>query len=384
MKILVCATEYSPLIGGIGWSIRYVVDELKNKGTKTTVRSPDGPDITLDSSLMIEKYGRAGLLYFWYKVSKHFSENAVEYGLAWLHNPLFVGDDPFKQSPTTIHITACGQVIQRLYPQPLYFYKSVSSKIARYCLNKIKKSTGFTAVSLQVKNGLTSLGVDSEKIVYIPHGADLERFKPVNGKKFLRKRFDIPEDGIVVLSVGRLVDVKQPCELVEMFSPTENSTPNISLIIAGMGKLLDKTKTLAREKSIKGIKFLGHVDHIKELPELYACADVYTLTSKYEGGQPLTLLEAMASGLPALVTNIPNPSSIVRGANCGIIINPENKEKSVQQTIGYLESNKLLEDSKNAREYVVNNFDWKLIAETYLNLLNDIKSRGDRVLQWMY
>ena len=375
MKILVCTTEYSPLIGGIGRSIRYVIDELKNREIETIVCSPDGPDIKLGSGLMIERYGRVGLLYFWYRVSKHFSENAVEYGLAWLHNPVFIRDNPFKQSLTTIHIAAYGQVIQRLYPQPLNFYKSVSSKIVRYCLNKIKKSTRFTAVGLQVKNELTSLSVDSEKIVYIPHGVDLERFKPVNDKRSLRERFGISEDNRIILSVGRLIDVKQPRKLVEMFSLIKNGIIDISLVIAGTGELIAKAFA-QKKKNIRSIKFLGYVDHIKELPELYACADGYILTSEYKGGPPLTLLEAMASGLPAIVTNSPTPSSIVKHANCGIIINPEKKEKPAQQIIEYLENNKLLEDSKDVREYVVNNFDWKLIAETYLNLLNDIKS-GD-------
>lgn len=366
MKILVCASEYYPYGSGIANVAYNVVEQLKKMGVDCTVCSPTGPDIKLGSSKLIEKTGILGLLYYWHQVANYFKGN--RYDAVWLHNPLFIKNPPFKNSLATMNSTAYGQVIHKIYPLHLLIYKTIASKIEKYCLNKMKE-TRFIGVGTNICEELEEIGIAKQRITYIPNGVNTERFTSIDprDKKILRQKFDIPENAILILSVGRLTEVKQPLELVYLFSLIENSiTNNISLVIAGTGKMLDKTKTFAQKKGIKNIKFLGYVAHLKDIFELYACSDVYILTSKYEGGQPLTLLEAMASGLPAIVTNIPNPSTIVKDADCGIIINLDNKEKSAQQIIGYLESTELLEHSKNARKYVLNNFNWKLISERYL------------------
>ena len=87
------------------------------------------------------------------------------------------------------------------------------------------------------------------------------------------------------------------------------------------------------------------------------------MTSKYEG-QPLTLLEAMSSGLFCIVSNIPN-LRIVEDAKCGSIVDFGDIEKAAEGIIEYFEMDNL-GHSKNAREYAVNNLNWKIIAEKYL------------------
>ena len=179
----------------------------------------------------------------------------------------------------------------------------------------------------------------------------------------LRRKFGIPEDGSIILSLGRLTEAKQPLRLIEVFSAIEKEMKGVTLIIAGKGELLEKTKEFAKQKKLKKVIFLGYVDHEKEAPDLCACSDYYIMTSKYEG-QPLTLLEAMASGLPCIVSDIPN-LRIVEEANCGIIVNFDDEENASQEIISYLEGDNS-EHSNNAREYAVKNLDWKIIAGRYL------------------
>lgn len=362
MKLLICTSEYPPdYSAGIGNVAYNVVEQLKKERVDCTVCSPNG-DIKLGSSKMIAKFGRFGLLYYWHQVSKYFKKRAENYDLVWLHNPLFIRNSPFKKSLITMHITAHGQIIRRLYSLHIHIYMKVSSLIERYCLSKINEKVRFTGVSQQVCKELEETGIDRQRITYIPNGVDTELFKPSDNKKASRKKFGIPEDDLIFLSLGRLTEAKQPQKSIEVFSEIEKEIKDVTLVIAGKGELLEKTKEFVRQKELKNVIFLGYVDHEKDVPDLFACSDYYIMTSKYEG-QPLTLLEAMASGLPCIVSDIPN-LRIVEDAKCGIIVGFYDEINAAQGIISYLEGDNS-EDSKNAREYAVKNLDWKIIAGMY-------------------
>ena len=355
MKLLVCASEYYPYGSGIANAVYTVVEPLRKIGVECTVCSPSGPDIKLRS---LNGYGRLGLIHYWYKVSKYFKKRADDYDVAWLHYPLFLGKNPFKRCVITIHSTAYGIK----YPSYLYFYKKISSKIEKYCLNKIDDEITFTAVSRQSCENLENIGIGNKKIIYIPNGVDINKFKPSKDKKQLRSKFKIPKNAMVLLSVGRLEYHKMPFRMIDIFDKVQKTSERYMLVIAGKGSLLESAKEYAIRKNVRNIKFLGFVPE-EDLPDLYACSDYYWMTSKYEG-QPLTVFEAMGSGLPCIVSDIPC-LKIVEDAKCGVIVNFGDIEKAAEGIIEYLEIDNS-EHSKNAREYAVNNLDWMIIAGMYL------------------
>ena len=371
MKLLVCASEYYPCGAGIANVAYYVVRQLQNMGVDCTVCSPTGPDIKLGSSSLITKYGRLGLLYYWYQVSKYFKRRADDDGVTWLHNPLFLTRSPFKKSLMTMHVTSYGQTVHRIYPWRLHLYYKISAGLEKRSFAQANcDGVRFTAVSRQGLQDLKQMGIDSSKITYIPNGVDIERFRPRQNKKELRKRLNIPEERIILLSLGRLTEAKQPDKLIKIYSLIEKSLKNVVLVIAGDGELLQRTKRLAKQKGLNNVKFLGCVDHEKDVPDLYACSDFYIMTSKSEG-QPLTLLEAMASGLPCIVSNIPSLSSVVQDARCGIIVDFSDEEKAASGIVSYLGQD-YSEHTTNARKYAVSNLDWKIIASRYLEELEKL------------
>ena len=252
-----------------------------------------------------------------------------------------------------MHTTKYGQSSHSLFDR-------VVSKLEKKFYNNI--DCRFTAVSQQVCNELEEMGIDRQRITYIPNGVDTKLFKPSDDKKSLRKKFGIPEDDLVILSFGRVTKTKQPQKLIEVFSLIEKEIKDVTLVIAGNGELLGKTKDFVKQKKLTKVRFLGYVDE-EDKPDLYACSDYYIMASKYEG-QPLTLLEAMASGLPCIVSDIPN-LRLVEDARCGIIVDFGDEEKAAKEITEYLERDNS-EHSKNAREYAVKNLDWKIIARRYL------------------
>jgi len=366
VRLLVCVSEYYPYGSGIANSAYNVVTHLQKMGVECTVCSPTGPDIKLGSKSMIDKYGRLGLLYYWHEVAKYFKERADEYDVAWLHYPLFLRESPFKKCVVTIHSIAYGI----RYPSYFYIYKKFSSSIEGYCLNRLSSEVKFTGVSHKTCREFQTITKGRKKITFIPNGVDTERFKPTKDKESLRIRFNIPKNAVVLLSVGRLVYHKKPFRMVDVFCEIQKMCEKCMLVIAGKGTLFNQVKEYAVRKNASNIRFLGFVSD-NDLPDLYACSDYFIVTSEYEGGEPiLTLAEAMASGLPCIVSNIPN-FRIVDDASCGIIVDFTNAEQASQAIISYLKQDHL-EHSRNARAYAVKELDWKIIAQRYLSELESV------------
>ncbi|WP_440946591.1 glycosyltransferase family 4 protein [Methanosarcina sp. T3] len=369
MRVLICATEYYPDGSGIANVMYNVVRELEGMGVEYTICSPTGPDIKLGDLDHIKKYGILGMLQYWYQVSRHLESN--DYDVAWLQNPFIVTRNPFKHCLVTMHATYYGARTYAIGNLPLHLYKSLVTHLERYCLTRMPTNTFFTGVGKPVCEELENIGIARDRMVYIPNGVNIRRFRPLDDKKPMRKKFGIPEDDVILLSVGRLTQQKQPYTMIEVFSHLEKEVGNVTLCIAGKGDLLEETKDLAEKIGLRKVLFLGYVDD-RDLPDLYACSDYYIMTSKYEGGMPpLTLAEAMASGLPCIVSDIPN-LAIVKDADCGIILNFGNVSTASDQILDYI-SNECSEHSQNARRYAIDQLDWHLISEQYLKMLLEIK-----------
>lgn len=366
MNLLVCVSEYYPYGSGIANVAYNVVEQLKERGVDCTICSPTGPDIKLKS---LKGYGRLNLVYYWHKVYKYFKKGADDYDVVWLHNPLFIKSNPFQKSLITMHITSFGvykRTQQPNYPILRKNYKNLAAHIERFCLSRLDlKNTNFTAVSLQVYDELRDLGIVDKKISYIPNGVDTKLFKPVSleKKEKLREGFGIPKDSLILLSTGNLTIAKNPLKLIEIYSLIENKYKDVSMVIAGSGGLENKVRKLSEKKGIRNIIFLGHVNYEK-MHNLYACSDVYIMTSLYEG-LPLTLLEAMSSGLPCIVSDVTSISSMVNDAKAGISVTFDDETENAERIINFLNED-LFDYGKNAREYAVRNLDWSKIAKRYI------------------
>ncbi len=362
MKVLICATEYYPDGSGIANVVYNVVRELENMGIECTVCSPTGPDIKLGNPTLIQKTGLGGMLNYWYQVSQYFKDH--DYDVVWLQNPFLVVGNPFKHCLVTMHSTNYGSRTYAIGNFPLYLYKSIVTHIERYCLTRMSPNTRFTGVGRSVCEELEKIGIVRDQTIYIPNGVNTRQFHPVSDKKLMRGKFSIPKDDIIILSVGRITRQKQPHTMIEVFSHLEKELGGVTLCIAGKGELLEEAKDLAEKMGLHKVLFLGYVND-RDLPDLYACADYYIMTSKYEGGQPpLTLAEAMASGLPCIVSDIPN-LEIVRDADCGVIINFDDINGASDRISEYIMKNHS-DHPLNARKYAFEHLDWRRIAEMYL------------------
>ncbi|MDO8872117.1 MAG: glycosyltransferase family 4 protein [Methanoregula sp.] len=365
MKLLICTSEYFPHGSGIANVVFNVVEQLKKQGVECTVCSPTGPDITLGNKQFIEKFGFLGLIYYWHQVSHFFKH--TDYDVVWLQNPYFIYHNPFHRCLITMHSTYFGLSHHNVgNTRFLQVYYKIISAIEEFSLAQLSKKTVFTGVGQPVCEELEKMGIEKERITYVPNGVDVQSFNPALDKTILRKKIGVPNNNIILLSVGRLTPQKGTQTLIEVFSLLEKSLGNLTLCIAGKGELLDSAKILVKKNGLQKVIFLGYVDE-RDLPALYAGSDYYIINSIYEGGMPpLTLSEAMASGLPCIVSDIPN-FSIVNDAGCGLIVNFGNIDHAAKEILEYL-SREHQDHAKNARNYTIQFLDWEIISKEYLKI----------------
>jgi glycosyltransferase involved in cell wall biosynthesis len=154
---------------------------------------------------------------------------------------------------------------------------------------------------------LQLLGVTSD-IAVIPNGIDTDRFRP-DGPTSERMIVGDPK----LLFVGRLVDGKRPVDAVEALPTVLDTYLNAHLYLCGEGPLESDVREAVRELNLQDcVTLLGHV-HYKRMPTVYRSADVLVLPSSAEG-LPRTVLEAFASGTPAVTTDLDQVESVVTKA----------------------------------------------------------------------
>lgn len=358
MNLLVCATEYYPHGFGIANVAHRVVEHLKAKGVQCTVCSPTGPDITTGSRRLIRELAVGGLLHYWTGVSR--LPGADEYDAVWMHNPLFPGASPFPHGVATIHSTYLNKFSQGMAPQRYY---RLASAIERRSLVRTARLNRFTAVSETVDADLQTIGLEPSRIALIPNGVDTCCFSPGEGREELRRDFDIPEDHTVLIFLGRMSEAKAPERLIEAFAHLNRLRPDVTLVMAGGGDRLDATRACAHDLGIdEAVRFLGTVDS-DETPELYRVADCYVMASRSEGS-PLALLEALSTGLPAIVSPI-QPLCFVEDQGIGRIVDFDEPESAAASMAAYLDSD-LRRAGERARAYVTERHDWSVIADQYI------------------
>jgi glycosyltransferase involved in cell wall biosynthesis len=185
---------------------------------------------------------------------------------------------------------------------------------------------------------LVGLRVPRKKLRLLGNGVDLDRFhpQPADVRKAVRTELGVDEDQIVVGAVGRLVWEKGYAELFAAAKRLLARRDDLAVVVAGpfdadKGDPLTPADTAAAEAA--GVRFLGHRDD----PErLYAAFDIYVLASHREGF-PRSAMEAAASGLPIVATDIRGCREVVDHDRTGLLVparNPTALEAAIDRLAG--------------------------------------------------
>ncbi len=174
-------------------------------------------------------------------------------------------------------------------------------------------------------------GVSADKISVIYNAVDLLRFSPNNdltAPQEGRRKWGLPPEALIVGGVGRLHYQKNFRLFLEVAAEVCKRVPQAFFVIAGEGAEMPALEELSRQLGIASrVRFLGFV---KEMPELYECLDLLLLTSHFEG-TPLTVLEAMAMGVPVVASRVDGVAEVLQDGQDGMLVSPGRGDLFVEE-----------------------------------------------------
>ena len=204
----------------------------------------------------------------------------------------------------------------------------------------------------------------AKKVVYIPGvGIDVSRFRG-NGEQgaALRRELGIPDGAAVLLSVGDLNKNKNHRAVLEALARMENR--NLHYVVCGRGPLKEELETFAREKGLADrVRFMGYRD---DIPAFYAMADVFVFPS-FREGLSVSVMEAMASGLPIVCSRIRGNTDMVEDGVNGYLTEPGNPD-SIAGALRRLEDGEKREEISRNNLEKAEIYSLGVIAEQYRQL----------------
>jgi len=226
------------------------------------------------------------------------------------------------------------------------------------------------AVSDSVRNDIikSNWNIDPAKVVTVKNCIDLGTIDSITtGRRDARLKLGIPEDEIVFGTVGRLVTTKGQTYLIEAFEAVMKKIPNSRLVIIGNGSLSKKLQTQVKKSGISSrVLFTGYR---KDVLELLRGFDVFVLPSLAEG-LSIALLEAMASRLPVIASNVGGIPEVFGNSHCGRLVPPNDSTalSAAMVEIGLLDNNHKKRLGEEGRKKIEKEF----TADVMIRKIQDI------------
>jgi glycosyltransferase involved in cell wall biosynthesis len=230
-----------------------------------------------------------------------------------------------------------------------------------------------TQVSEAGKQRYIQVGaVPPHKIVCIPNGIDTSRFQPnPTVRQAVREQLGCAPEAFVWLTVGRLEPVKNHLELLCAFREVAAVHPHARLLIAGQGPLQAAIEQRIAELGLaERVHLLGVR---RDIPDLLNATDAFVLPSLWEG-MPLTLLEASATALPIVATDVGGNAEVVLEGETGYLVPVKDTEALAQAMLRVMN---LSEADRSAigqagRAQVVQNFDLERVVDRWEALYREL------------
>ncbi|MBW1796222.1 MAG: glycosyltransferase [Deltaproteobacteria bacterium] len=228
--------------------------------------------------------------------------------------------------------------------------------LARTILSRVVRE--YTCVSKQIKLWLEkTIGV-KKSVTQIYNGVDIQLYAPKGSSERIRAALDIPSAAFAIGTVGRLDPIKDHPTLFRAFEIARRKVPNSFLLIVGDGPEGQRLEALAG----KGVAFIGNRT---DVPGLLRALDVFVLPSRNEGISN-TILEAMATAVPVVATNVGGNPELVEDGTTGFLVEPGDFQSMASAFSRYFENPDLrTQHGRAGREKVIREFTIEKMVKSY-------------------
>ena len=248
-----------------------------------------------------------------------------------------------------------------------FFVRNISKAIEQYLVQFtdkticVSRSDFISAVDLKI--------TDEFKTIVIPNGIDISKFSIHEKNKKLFEDLGLKENNFVIGNISRFDVQKNQKLIIQAAYYLTKKYPEMRFVFVGAGEYLKKMMEYTREAGLgKYTLFAGEKQNVKDF---YTIFDMFVLPSFWEG-MPFVLLEAMASKLPIICSNLPGLNEVITDNFSALTINPHDVDEL------FNDISKLYNDEElrcklmvNAHE-AVRKFDEKKLVKDYENVYAEV------------
>jgi glycosyltransferase involved in cell wall biosynthesis len=258
----------------------------------------------------------------------------------------------------------------RNYPwddYPMKFGRLRGTLMAWTHLNALRRIDHPVACSEAISILVQTKGIHARAI---RNGVDISRYYPSKSgteRNRMRKELGLPAESVIYISVGSLIQRKDPVTVIQGFLKHSTSQKDV-LIMLGDGPLMQSCKELAAQASDGAVRLEGQVSNVAE----YLRAANYFISASHSEGLPNTVMEALASGLPVILSDIAaHREFFAEGKTIGELF-PSGDPSALAQAIDDVEK---LDDTRlaeEARKQAVEHLSAEAMSREYQNLYHSI------------
>ena len=231
---------------------------------------------------------------------------------------------------------------------------------ARYAIRNV-------AVSAVVEDRLRRvIRLNADRVDVIVNGV------PVSADDEVTYRNTVESPRVCVVTVGRLVELKGHSQLIAAAAVLVRRYPDARFVIVGDGPLRERLEQNVNSQGLSGsFLFTGSID---DVPAYLREADLYVSTSHYEG-MPIATLEAMALGVPVVVSEVPGNRGLVQHGETGLMYRLDDIDGLVQAIIEVIDQPaRARERARDARRMVRERYSIDAAVHAYERLYAEVSA----------
>ncbi|XOB41350.1 MAG: glycosyltransferase [Candidatus Nealsonbacteria bacterium] len=320
-------------------------------------------------------FDRLDALFKMYKLGKEICEQN-EIDIIQAQDPIFTGLVGYflkrkYNKPLNVCVYGCDP-----YDKNWLGEKKLNLILALVSRYIIKNSNGIQVDGSGVLRSLVKKArIPSSKVAYKPMiPQDINLFKTTEGTT-VRKELLKNEEEKILLFVGRLTKQKNIPFLLNSYKKILQEFPRVRLVIIGQGEEREKLKNIVRKLKVQDkITWIKEVPYSR-IPEYFRAADIFVLSSFYEGF-PRVLMEAAMAKKPIVSTNVSGTDDIIIDGRSGFIVPQKNKEEFVRKILFLLQTPEIAREmGRRGQEIMEIKFDPQLIGLKQVEIWDKIAQK---------
>lgn len=239
----------------------------------------------------------------------------------------------------------------------------VLDKISSFFVDRI-----VTVSKALERHMVQEIKLPQKKILTIINGVNTETYCDASKPEKLLAEFGLQPTNKIVGTIGRLAEIKNHPFLIRAFNKVKHIWPESRLVVVGNGPCEDSLKSLVSDLGLSdSVIFTGNRNDVRDIYNLF---DVFVLSS-FSEGTSFSLLEAMASGVPPVVTNVGGNPGIVRDSVNGYLVEVDD-DQALADKISDIFQHGGKDLAANARQLVIDRYSLKKNLQQYANIYRSL------------